>query len=495
MSSNVRPLERLAGPPPPPDRFGLLIAGEESSAADGGWFESLDPASNEVTGEFARASHSDVVAAVTAARTAFADHWSSVSATERGRFLQAVSRAVWSASDELAVWETRDCGKRISLARQDVQNAARYFEFFGNLAANLGGHQIPIGPNVLDLTMREPYGVSAQINAWNFPLSMAARSLAVALAAGNTVVLKTSEHAPLSTAMLGRLLQECDIPPGVVNIVHGFGEDCGAALASADDIDLLTFTGSVATGIRVAEAAARTVTPCVLELGGKSPVVAFADADLATAARELARAVVDSNGQCCDLPSRALVERGVHDEFVELVAAEFTSMTCGPGIDDYDLGPLINLAQVGRVEAMVRRACDGSARLAAGGRRRQPADSGMYFEPTILVGVTPDMEVAREEVFGPVLAVTPFDDESEAIELANGTNFGLAAFVWTNDVGRAVRLSREIRAGQVFVNCFGSGDPVMTPFGGTGHSGYGREKGAAALETYSQLKNICFSAR
>jgi acyl-CoA reductase-like NAD-dependent aldehyde dehydrogenase len=401
---------------------------------------------------------------------------------------------VLESAEALAVWETRDCGKRLTLARQDVQNAARYFEFFGNLAADLGGRQVPVGPDVLNLTVREPYGVSAQINAWNFPLSMAARSCAAALAAGNTVVMKTSEHAPATTAMLGRLLTEAGLPAGVVNVLHGYGHDCGDLLASAADVDLLTFTGSVATGISVATSAAQAMTPCVLELGGKSPAIVFGDADLGLAASQLARALVDSNGQCCDLPSRALIDRGVHDRFVELVAAEFATMTWGPGSEDHDWGPLISVDQRDRVSAMVERACADGAQLLFGGSCRERPEGGAYFEPTILVDVDPSMEVATKEVFGPVLSVLPFDDEAMAISLANDSPFGLAAFVWTGDLGRAVRVTRDVRAGQVYVNCFGSGDPVMTPFGGTGVSGYGREKGYAALETYSQLKNVCISS-
>lgn len=474
-------------------RFGLSIGGVEGPAAERGWFSSYDPATGEVLAEFARATKVDVRAAVEAARMAYADTWSHTSARERGRLLGVVAEAILDAEGELASWESRDCGKRLSLARQDMINAARYFEFFGNLAADLGGREIPVGRDVLDLTIREPFGVSAQINAWNFPLSMAARSIAAALAAGNTVVVKTSELAPVTTAMLGRMLSASGIPAGVVNILHGFGTECGAALAAHPGIDVLTFTGSVVTGIEVAKAAAGGVTPCVLELGGKSPVIVFPDADLDAAASALASALVDSNGQCCDLPSRALVHTSVHDEFTTRVVDTLASMTWGPGIDDHDWGPLISHEQLARVAGLVDRGCAAGATIAHGGRARSHPGGGAYFEPTVLVGVAPDLEIAHEEVFGPVLAVMPFDSEEEAVELANGTAYGLAAFVWTRDVARALRMTRDVRAGQVFVNCFGSGDPVMTPFGGFGRSGYGREKGAAALETYSQVKNICVS--
>ncbi|MEV0809790.1 aldehyde dehydrogenase family protein [Micromonospora sp. NPDC050200] len=477
--------------------FGLLINGKEIEASAGAHFASYDPATGEVVGQFARARAADVMAAVSSARAAYEDVWRDVSATERGRLLQEVARRIRSQAERLAIDEARDCGKVLSQARNDVAVAVRYFEFFGSVATALHGEQIPVGPDVIDFTVREPYGVCAQINAWNFPLNMAARSLAAALAAGNTVVLKTPELAPYNTAVLGRIVTEAGLPPGVVNIVHGYGGEAGAALSGHPDVDLVTFTGSIETGRTVAASAAANITPCVLELGGKSPTVVFPDADLDEVAGRLARGFVEANGQSCDLPSLAVVHTDVHDEFVDRLVRRVEKFTVGPAGEDPDVGALISEAQRARVEGYLTAAVEQGARVVAGGGRPSRADlgSGWYVEPTVLVDVTPGMTVASEEIFGPVLCVVKFATEDEAVAIANGTAYGLAAFVWTRDLGRGVRLTRRIQAGQVYLNCFTSGDSVMIPFGGFKSSGYGREKGFEALRTYTQVKNICIFAR
>ncbi|MFI2666883.1 aldehyde dehydrogenase family protein [Micromonospora carbonacea] len=477
--------------------FGLLIDGTETAASAGERFASHDPATGEVVGWFARAREADVQAAVASARAAYEDVWRDVSATERGRLLQEVARRIRGQAEDLAVAEARDCGKVLTQARSDVAVAARYFEFFGSAATALHGEQIPVGPDVVDFTTREPHGVCAQINAWNFPLNMAARSLAAALAAGNTTVLKTPELAPYNTAVLGRIVTEAGLPPGVVNIVHGFGAEAGAALSSHPDVDLVTFTGSVGTGRAVAASAAANVTPCVLELGGKSPTVVFPDADLDEVADQLARGFVEANGQSCDLPSLAVVHADVHDEFVDRLVRRVEKFTVGPGVDDPDVGALISEQQRARVEAYVAGAVEQGVRVLTGGGRpgRTDLDSGWFVEPTVLVDVTPGMTVATEEIFGPVLSVVQFATEDEAVAIANGTAYGLAAFVWTRDLGRGMRMTRRIRAGQVYLNCFTSGDSPMIPFGGVKRSGYGREKGFEALRTYTQVKNICIFTR
>jgi acyl-CoA reductase-like NAD-dependent aldehyde dehydrogenase len=476
-------------------QFGLLINGVEVAGSGAETFDSIDPAGGQSVGRFAVATASDVDAAVAAARHAFTQHWRHVAPVERGRLLQQIGRAVTDRADELATNEARDCGKPLSQARSDVAIAARYFEFFGNLAGTLVGDHIPIGRHVVDFTSREPYGVCGQINAWNFPLNMAARSMAAALAAGNTVVVKTPALAPLNTALLGRIVTEVGLPAGVVNILHGSGSVCGDALSRHPDVNLFTFTGSVATGSKVAAAAATNVVPCVMELGGKSPTVVLADADVEVAATQLARAFVEANGQSCDLPSLAIVHESVHDRFVELIAAQVREFQIGPGIEDPDVGALISAAQRDRVESYVASALAEGGRIAAGGGRPAGERPGWFYEPTIITGVAPSARVAREEIFGPVLTVLPFSDEKEAVALANGTEYGLAGFVWTRDVGAALRLARDIEAGQVYVNCFSSGDSVAVPFGGFKRSGYGREKGMAALHTYTQIKNVCISVR
>jgi aldehyde dehydrogenase (NAD+) len=476
--------------------FGLLIGGAEVPSLSGATFDSLDPSSGEVVATCAQAGRDDVDAAVAAAGAAWPD-WAQRSAADRGSVLQAVSTAILANAEDLSRLEARDCGKVMSQARHDVHLAARYFSFFGGVVSALHGEQLPLGADVLNVVTREPHGVCAQINAWNFPLNMAARSLAPALAAGNTVVVKTAELAPATTAVLGRLLTEVGLPPGVVNVVHGTGSGAGAALSGHPDVDLITFTGSVATGRIVATSAAANVTPCVLELGGKSPTIVFDDADVGEVADRLAEGFVEANGQSCDLPSLALVQSAVHDEFVERLVTRLQKVSVGPPLADADVGPLISERQRARVESYVDGALRDGARAAFGpGRPTDPALArGWYVNPTVLVDVRPEMAIAREEVFGPVLGVIPFRDEDDAIRLAGSSGYGLAAFVWSRDVGRGLRVARRVRAGQVYVNCFQSGDSVATPFGGFGASGYGREKGFEALRTYTRTKNLCVSMR
>lgn len=473
--------------------YGHIIDGRE--VADGPCFETEDPATGLPWATVALGDTGTVDHAVASARNTYDRVWSGISGIERGRILQAASRRLIELEDEIAHIEAIDCGKPLRQTLGDVRIAARYLEIFGNAAGTLRGQQIPLPGQMVDFTVREPFGVSGQINSWNFPINMACRSIGAALAAGNTVVAKTAEMTPISTTILGRILLDVGLPAGALNIVHGSGKDVGAALSGHPDVDLITFTGSVATGRRVATRAAEQLTPCILELGGKSPVVVFADADLDQLARELVAGFTDANGQSCDLPSLLVVESSVEQTVLERLAKGVAALTIGPGVKDPDVSALISQKQRTQVASYVDQAKKQGARLVGSG---EPAvgpelKSGWYYPPTILAGVRPDMTIAREEVFGPVLAVMTFSEESEAIALANASDFGLSSYVWTKDVGRALRVSGAIRAGQCYVNCFSSSDNAALPFGGFKKSGYGREKGLEALQSYTQTKNICIS--
>jgi acyl-CoA reductase-like NAD-dependent aldehyde dehydrogenase len=412
---------------------------------------------------------------------------------ERGRIMLRIAQALREKVEELADLESRDNGKPLRQARTDVQVAARYFEFFAGIADKIMGNTIPLGPGFLDYTIREPIGVSAHIVPWNYPIQIGARGVAPALAAGCAVVLKPSSEAPLTALRLGEIALACGLPPGVLNVIPGSGSEAGVALASHPHINQLTFTGSVDVGVAVAKMAAENVVPVVMELGGKSPNVVFADADLDLAAQGVATAIFQNAGQTCSAGSRLLVERSAHGALVDRLAARAKTMRVGPGVSDPDMGPIISRRQLETIERYVQIGTSEGARVAAGGAR--PSDPGLgrgfFFQPTLLDGVSPDMRVAREEIFGPVLAITAFDDLEEAATYANRSDYGLVAGIWTRDINKAMALASRIRSGQVYVNTYGAGGGVELPFGGYKKSGYGREKGLESLASYTQIKNVC----
>ena len=472
----------------------LIINGERSDASDSGTFEVNDPSTGGHLATVAKATSADVSRAVAAAHAALESKaWGGILPAERGRIMQRIAQTIRSRAEELATLESRDNGKPLTQARTDVQVAARYFEFFGGVADKIMGHTIPIGPGFLDFTLREPIGVSAQIVPWNYPIQIGARGVAPAIAAGCAVVLKPSSEAPMTALRLGEIGLECGLPPGALNVVPGTGSEAGVALASHPDINQLTFTGSVDVGIAVAKMAADNVVPVVMELGGKSPNVVFADADLDATVRGVSNAIFQNAGQTCSAGSRLLVERSAHAALLAKLIERARSMRVGPGVSDPDMGPIISKRQLETIEKYVAIGTSEGARVAAGGRRPSGTDlgQGFYFEPTLLDGVSANMRVAQEEIFGPVLAIVTFDELDEAAAIANRSQYGLVAGIWTRDINKALTLASRIKSGQVYINTYGAGGGVELPFGGYKKSGYGREKGLESLASYTQVKNVC----
>ena len=471
---------------------------------DGAWCDGgagriavTNPGTGELLAEQALADAGDVDRAVKAARRVhLSGALTAMRPIERGRMAQAMGRYLLDHKDEIARVLTLEQGKPLWEAHIEVEGAALYFEYYGNQASTVEGRSIPLGAGYMDWTEYEPFGVSAQIIPWNYPVEMTARSLSAALATGNACVIKSPELTPLTNAWFARAALEVGFPPGTVNVLCGLGADAGAALAGHPDVNQIVFTGSVPTGVAIATAAAQNVVPCVLELGGKSAAIVHADADLEAFENDIRWGIYFNAGQVCSAMSRVIVHESRHDELVERAANVARSLSVGPGIDreafGTNMGSMVSDAQRDRAAGMVTRAEAAGAQVVTGGRpMNQP---GAFLEPTVLDGVTPDMEIAQTEVFGPVLSVLRFSTEDEAIEIANGTPYGLVSGVFTADLDRATRAARRLRAGQVFVNEWYAGG-VETPFGGYGKSGYGREKGREALWNYVQTKNVAIRLR
>ena len=469
---------------------GLLIGGDRP-VASGGTIPVVNPSDGRVFAEIGRGTADDVDRAVRAARAAADGAWGRTTATERGRLLTKLAQAVLDRAEAIAAIEAADTGKPLKQARADAAALARYFEFYGGAADKHHGTTIPYQQGYTVLTVKEPHGVTGHIIPWNYPIQILGRSLGGALAAGNAAVVKPAEDACLSVLRVAELALEVGFPEGAVNVVTGYGAEAGAALASHPGIDHISFTGSPATGAAVQAAAARNNRPVTMELGGKSPQIVFADADIDAALPFLVAAIIQNAGQTCSAGSRLLVEAAIYDAVVARVAERFRELRCGPSSMDLDLGPIINERQRTRVLGHVDRAkADGLPVLAEGRIDAAAPLGGYYVVPTLVGDVPPDHPLAQEEVFGPVLAAMRFTDEADAVRLANGTEYGLVAGVWTQDGGRQLRMARAIRAGQVFVNNYGAGGGVELPFGGYGRSGFGREKGFEALEGFSVTKTI-----
>ncbi|NRF94362.1 aldehyde dehydrogenase family protein [Paenibacillus frigoriresistens] len=465
--------------------------GEWTESVSNRTFIAINSGTREEIAHVPMGDKNDVDRAVKAARTAFeSEEWRAILPADRGRIMQRISRLLLEQKEELAMLETCDTGKPLAQSIADVEVSARYFEYYAGVADKILGETIPIRSDILDFTLREPLGVTAHIVPWNYPLQIAARSLSAAFATGNTSVIKLAEDTPLTALRLAAICEAAGIPKGGVNVVTGYGYEAGTALASHPDIDHITFTGSVATGSEVMKAAAVNVKPVTLELGGKSPNIVFADANLEDAAYWVVRAITQNAGQTCSAGSRLLVERSIHASFVEIVKEKMSRLRVGPGADNSDIGPVISEKQLQRIEDYMNIANQEGATIALGGKSCPEAGSGFFFEPTIIDGISKESRIANEEIFGPVLAVIPFDSVQEALSIANGTEFGLVTGIWTSDINKAHWLAGTVRSGQVFINNYGAGGGVEMTFGGSRKSGFGREKGLEALKFYTQVKNV-----
>ena len=466
-----------------------FIGGRWVAPVGGEYLPIENPSTGELIGEIARGQAADVEAAVAAARTALAGTWGKTPAFERGRILTRMGQAVLARVEELARIEAMDVGKPLKQARADAVALARYLEFYGGACDKIMGETIPYLEGYTVYTLREPHGVTGHIIPWNYPMQIIGRSVTAALAMGNAAVLKPAEEACLTAIAFAKIAEEAGLPAGALNVVPGLGEEAGAALTAHPGVNHISFTGSVPVGELIQRAAARNVIPVTLELGGKSPQLVFEDADLDQALPFLVNAGIQNAGQTCSASSRILVQRSIHDQLLARMADRYRGLKVGPAIDDLDLGPLVS----GRQQEIVGGFLGdlGGGEIAARGEVIADAPSGgHYLAPALVSGVKPDNRLAQDEIFGPVQVVIPFDDEAEGVAIANGTDFGLVAGVWSRDGGRLMRVAKAIRTGQVFLNNYGAGGGVELPFGGVGKSGHGREKGFEALYGFSVLKTV-----
>ena len=467
----------------------LFIANEYRSASAGARFETIDPSTEAVLTEVARGQAVDVDAAVRAADAARHGAWGDLTPAARGQLLFKLADAIESRRDEIARIETLDVGKPLKESRGDVAGVCATIRYNAGAADKMEGATIPLGRDFIDFTILEPLGVTAHIAPWNYPLGMVARSVAPALAAGCTAVIKPAEQSPLSALLFAEICRDVGFPAGVVNVVTGFGEEAGAALVSHPLVRGITFTGSVETGRKVYVGAAQGIKPAVLELGGKNPMIIMPDADLERAAVDALDGCFGNSGQVCSSSSRILLHRSIRDSFLERLTELASKLSVGPGMDDRDLGPLVSEEQYGKVTSYLEAGKASGARTRLGGGRPSGLNRGYFIAPTIFDLVSPESSIAREEIFGPVAVAIDFETDEQAITMANGLGYGLVAGVYSGDMSRALRLSQRIEAGSVWINGWFIGG-VQAPTGGIKESGIGRERGLPGIGNYLSIKNV-----
>ena len=467
--------------------YDLFIDGETVPSIADEQFETVNPATGEVFARVARAREEDVDNAVLAAKNALPE-WRSMAPEERGRLLSDLAELIRERQESLAQLETKDNGKPISHAQADVETCARYFEYYAGAADKVQGNSIPLTDKYVDYTVKEPLGVTAQIIPWNLPTNIFGRSVAPALATGNVAVVKPAEQTPLTAVEVAKLATEVGFPDGVLNVVPGYGPEAGAPLSGHEDVDGVSFTGSVPTGIEVAKTAVENVTNVHLELGGKSPNVVYPDADLDSAVDSTMTGIFANAGQVCSAGSRLIIHEDTKDEFLNRLVARTDEMVVDDGKLDPDMGPLVSKEQYEKVLDYIKIGRTEVGEPLIGGEAL--TRDGYFIEPTVFDNVDNDNRIAQEEIFGPVLSVIEFSTEEEANRIANDVQYGLVAGIHTKDMGRAHRFARDIQAGQIYINEWFAGGEE-TPFGGFKESGFGREKGLAALNAYTQIKNVC----
>ncbi len=472
------------------DPHKCFIGGRWVTPKSGEHMHLTNPSDGAVICGIARGGAEDIDDAVQAARGALNGKWGQTDAASRGRILTRIGQLVRESVDELALLEANDVGKPLSQARADALALARYMEFYGGAADKIHGETIPYQNGYTVYTLREPHGVTGHIIPWNYPMQIIGRSVGAALTMGNAAVLKPAEEACLTALAFAEIAHEAGLPDGALNVVPGVGELAGSALSRHPDVNHLSFTGSVSVGKIIQAAAAENVVPVTLELGGKSPQIVFPDADFKRALPFLVNAGIQNAGQTCSATSRVLLHADIHNEVLEMMADRYRKLKVGPATADLDVGPLISARQKTVVSSFLEQ-IEGNAYVAAEGSIVEDAPAeGHYVKPTLIAGVEASHVLAQDEIFGPVQVVIRFENEEEAVAIANGTDYGLVAGIWTADGARQMRFARAIQSGQVFINNYGAGGGVELPFGGVGRSGHGREKGFEALYGFSTLKTV-----